>query len=543
MPSISSNLHKFSHSWLEDRRFKDWLQEVEDDPHSFRCRFCSKNEEGPYSCRSGRISIQQHSRTKIHTSRCIEAGIEVFDDLDAAVDLELPSSFQNRKTAMEIQYAAFISKFRLSYRVAASVLKFFKALAVRDPVVLQDMQMGKSKISCVVGNVLGNAEKERLVRILKKLKFSIYLDKSVEANSGVHYLVFVVRYIDPVTFNVVVQLFEFIELDAPEATADVLFEKFNKVMVENGLPYMNIVAYSSDNEAVMVGEGRSMKTHLLYENPNIFHLGCPCHKFALIAEKACECIPSEIDTLLKKLIAAVHHGTKKGAQFQELQNAFDGSSLRLLNFCTTRWLSRHECISRVLKLWDKLLLFVREVVVSENNSKFLEILEEMENTSTQAYLAFLEYNLRLYNKYNLFFHNAKTRIHLLHSKCAEFIATVARHFIKDALIPHVSQGAQIDYSSAQNQLPLDTVDFGPQCNDILSTMPCETNIDQWNLRSLRQCCVNFYIKTVAGIASRFELGDGFLKDLSVFTPGIISDSPNRDTTFQCLESRAKIWWL
>ena len=318
------------------------------------------------------------------------------------MDLELLSFFQNRKTVMEIQYAAFISKFRLSYRVAVSVLKFFKALAVRDPVVLQDMQMGRLKISYVVGNVLGNAEKERLVRILKELKFSVYLDKSIEANSAVHYLVFVVRYIDPVTFNVVLQLFEFIELNAPEATADVLFEKFNKVMVENELPYMNIATYSSDNKAVMVGEGRSMKTHLLYENPNIFHLGCPCHKFALIAEKACACIPSEIDTLLKKLIAAVHHGTKKGAQFQELQNAFDGSSLRLLNFCTTRWLSRHECISRVLKLWDKLLLFVREVVVSKNNSKFLEILEEMENTSTQAYLAFLKYNLRLYYKYNLF---------------------------------------------------------------------------------------------------------------------------------------------
>ena len=109
---------------------------------------------------------------------------------------------------------------------------------------------------------------------------------------------------------------------------------------------------------------------------------------------------------------------------------------------------------------------------------------------------------------------------------------MARHFIKDALIPHVSQGAQIDYSSAQNQLPLETVDFGPQCNDILSTMPCETDLDQLNLRCIRQCCVNFYIKTVAGIASRFELGDGFLKDLSVFRPGIILDSPNRDTTFQ-----------
>ena len=187
---------------------------------------------------------------------------------------------------------------------------------MRDPVVLQDMQMGRSKIAYVVGNVLGNAEKERLVRILKELKFSVYFDTSIEANSGVHYLVFVVRYIDPVTFNVVVQLFEFIELEAPEAAADVLFEKFNKVMVENELPYMNTVAYSSDNEAVMVGEGRSMKTHLLYKNPNIFYLGCPCHKFALIAEKACDCIPFEIDTLLKKLLAAVHHGTKKVPNFK-----------------------------------------------------------------------------------------------------------------------------------------------------------------------------------------------------------------------------------
>ena len=123
------------------------------------------------------------------------------------------------------------------------------------------------------------------MRILKELKFSVYLDKSIEANSGVYYLVFVVRYIDPVTFNVVLQLFEFIELNAPEATADILFEKFNKVIVENELPYMNIAAYSSDNKAVMVGEGRSMKTHLLYENPNIFHLGCPATNLPLSPRK------------------------------------------------------------------------------------------------------------------------------------------------------------------------------------------------------------------------------------------------------------------
>ena len=100
VPSSSTNLHKFSHAWLGDLRFKDWLQEVEDDPYSYRCRFCTKNQEGPYSCRSGRIKVEQHSRTKIHTSRCIEAGIEIVDDLDAAVDLELPRSFQNQKTAM-----------------------------------------------------------------------------------------------------------------------------------------------------------------------------------------------------------------------------------------------------------------------------------------------------------------------------------------------------------------------------------------------------------------------------------------------------------
>ena len=46
--------------------------------------------------------------------------------------MALPGSYQNRKTIMEIQYGAFISRFGLSYRVAASVLKFFKAVAIKE---------------------------------------------------------------------------------------------------------------------------------------------------------------------------------------------------------------------------------------------------------------------------------------------------------------------------------------------------------------------------------------------------------------------------
>ena len=64
-----------------------------------------------------------------------------------------------------------------------------------------------------------------------------------------------------------------------------------------------------------------------------------------------------------------------------------------LEYAITRWLGRHDCIKRVLELYDSLSDYFRELCVSEKNLDFEETKYQLFDSKTKAYLTFLQYIL------------------------------------------------------------------------------------------------------------------------------------------------------
>ena len=220
-----------------------------------------------------------------------------------------------------------------------------------DPVILQHMTAGKTKLSSIVRNVLRSSEESKIIEAIKKIKFSVYVDETTDPNGSVKLMTFLVRFVDPETLDVVTGLTRLFDLDSTKLNADGIFKVFKDYIVENKIPFSNILAVSCDNASVMIGNKHSYKTLILQENPDIVIIPCICHKLDLAASSSCDkTISSYIDKFLHEI---VHHmnSTKRSETFQEFTAFYQETTLQILPYSKTRWLGRHTCIKRVRELY------------------------------------------------------------------------------------------------------------------------------------------------------------------------------------------------
>lgn len=61
---------------------------------------------------------------------------------------------------------------------------------------------------------------------------------------------------------------------------------------------------------------------------------------------------STAEELLRNIYGYVSGSAKRSAQLQEMQEYFREKKHKMLKLATTRWLSRSECVNRVLENWN-----------------------------------------------------------------------------------------------------------------------------------------------------------------------------------------------
>jgi len=141
-------------------------------------------------------------------------------------------------------------------------------------------------------------------------------------------------------------------------------------------------------------------------------------------------------------------------------------TLKLLKLFT-RWLSHHACIERFWKYWDTIKYFLHEADVSEK-TKATENLSIMNNVETKAYFLFLEYVLNFFNQFNAYFQASQTRIHVLHSKCLQFLYNICQNFLKAEHLKPFS--INITFSLKKNLKSLDEINLGYECEEYFNEL-------------------------------------------------------------------------
>ena len=184
-----------------------------------------------------------------------------------------------------------------------------------------------------------------------------------------------------------------------------------------------------------------------------------------------------------------------------------------------------------------MLEFLKELVVSEKTKSGEDLLIMMQNPEAKAYLLFLEYILEYFNYFNLFFPSEKTRIHLLQNTAKTLLYNILGHFLKPQVLKHMDLVKLIDFSKGNNQIALNCIHLGPECDIFLSQLLAEGKPDV--VQTVRENCIKFYITAANEIRKRFPIDDEFLSKLCVFEPHLALVDNDRDTSFKSVLFIAK----
>ncbi|XP_066599985.1 SCAN domain-containing protein 3-like [Prorops nasuta] len=281
----------------------------------------------------------------------------------------------------------------------------------KEPEILQSMFLGRMKLTKIINNVICLYETERISETLRHNKFSVLVDETSDITNEKK-MTLLTRYVDSESLSVKTDLLQLINLDASDCSAQKIFTAFYNELIKKPIPLSNIIGLGCDNASVMTGKNESFQTKLSKWSPRLITIPCICHSSALVASNACKALPLECGNFIKKLVAFIRGSPKRTAIFKDFQTSFTGETKNILKYAETRWLSRYECIKRILEEWDVLLKFLLEQT-SEKVLQAEELLIIMEDSKTRAYLMFLEHILNKLNSFNAFFQAKETKIQRL----------------------------------------------------------------------------------------------------------------------------------
>ncbi|KAL6434456.1 hypothetical protein ACFW04_006098 [Cataglyphis niger] len=504
----------FQQHWLEIDLFKPWLREVSHDVNSFFCTFCNTSVIG------GLSQIYRHAETIKHKTMCKTNKTNESSE-DVKTNDEPILSFEKRKKLAEKRYAALIVDKNISHQTAKEILTLFQEIG-KDYNVLKKMNMGRTKCTNIISNVLCPVETDRVVSNIQNTKFSIFIDETSDILNE-KWMTFLVRYVDPKTLNIRSQLVKLFNIDARDCSAEKLFHAFKSEMLELNIPFLNIIALSCDNTSVMIGKHSSFKKKLEEICKNLITLACPCHSIALAAHVACAEIPDYCQEFFKKIANFISSNLKCLAVYGESCECFQKTNRKMLK-SDTQWLSHHSCIEKLLESWDIIKQFLNESEKTKSETYLLSMIQKLD---IKAYLLFLKHILHFLNLFNSFFQTEETRIHLLQPKSIELLTTVSKHFLKSEFLNHLCDS--VKFTEKRYQKSLEEVHLGFECENYLDELIREGHVDI--VINIRENCLQFYETVAKEISKKLPINDKFLSKLKVLQSDIAILDTNRERSF------------
>jgi hypothetical protein len=291
------------------------------------------------------------------------------------------------------------------------------------------------------------------------------------------------------------------------------------------------IGAASDGANIMVGEHNSFFSHLKQDVPHAILMRCICHSAALVASKACKELPRGPEDLLRNIASYISGSAKRCAILVELQEYFNQSTQKILKLATTRWLSRHDCVVRILNNWDVLEHFFL-LAINEDKLKSAETIHnDMQNMYLKGYLFFMKYALNFLNSFNALFQSGTILIHKLREHCHNLFTQLCSNYLKPELC-NSEMIFSINLGNPHNFLQLIKIKLGDECELFLKTLPADGQ------EEFRKKCLSFYITATVEIASRLPLKDPIFKSMEFLDP-LVAFSPIKNSETEIATLAAK----
>ena len=223
-----------------------------------------------------------------------------------------------------------------------------------------------------------------IVKKIRGTRFSISTDGSSDRAATEQLYPVVIRYFDEDCSKVVSALLE-IATTNERSTGKGIFNLLDKVFVDNELSWQNVVCFSADNAAVMMGDKNGVRAFVNEKNNNIFIMGCPCHLLHLAAEKGANQLPFSPVDLLIPIYYFLEKSSKRQKEYREVQVMCGVELHAILKHVCTRWLSLERALGRLIEQWEPLkCYFSQQASTSSTSQKKVSATSKAPNATQKA---------------------------------------------------------------------------------------------------------------------------------------------------------------
>lgn len=481
---------RFRAEWLNDNRYKHWLNRVEGDDRKCFCKYCK-------CIISAKVSdLERHRSTDKH-----KKAEQPFSSLRQSV---LPfQKVSNETKISEGKLALFVAE-HCAVRVADHLSDICTA-CFSDSKGCSNLKLKRSKCIGVIKHVLAPHFDEELLLDIGERKFSLLIDESNDI-STIKVLGLVIRYYSDVKQRVIVTFLDFIELK--ECDAKGICDALKAALRKHGLNLERLLALGTDNASVMVGINNGVHAQLKSEVPNLILVKCVCHSIQLaVSHAASECMPRNLDFLIKETYNWFSHSSVRQVKYRELYSVLnDGlNPLKLVQCSATRWLSIEVAVTRVLSQWHELKLHF-DMSRTQERCYTAETLHAMfldkENYVLLTFLKPILKEVQLVNKNfeaetqdptKLF----KDLMHLIDSLCSKVVIPGKRVLVDTVIENYISPRPYLGY----------------ECEKELR----ENNFPVAIEIRIRERCTKFMVELVKQLRQRLPENVGVLQSMSMLS--------------------------
>lgn len=296
-------------------------------------------------------------------------------DIDIKWDEEVTQELSYWKTLLEriVKVIVFLAERGLPFRGKdecigseqnGNYLGIIELLSEYDCFLAKHIEkykcVGRGKVSYLSSTicdefieVIGKTVLDKIVRkILYSKYFGIIVDSTPDLQH-VDQLTFIIRHVNPLTFQVDERFLQFIPITSHKG--EDLTSTILQFLAECGLSVANIRSQSYDNAANMSGQYMGVQSRIKAVNPLAEYVPCSAHSLNLVGNTAASCCTNAISFfgIVQKLYNFLSSSTHRWKVFnQTLRSETEAAeashtTVKLLvakTLCETRWSARHDAV-------------------------------------------------------------------------------------------------------------------------------------------------------------------------------------------------------
>jgi hypothetical protein len=298
---------------------------------------------------------------------------------ESVQEREIRKEFAQRKQATPDEVKVLIDNVLLAVKINSSMLSVqdihdHVAKYVKIPESWRSKNYAFEFINCINSTIKTG--------ILKEIKQSAYHTLIVDESTDISVskmLILYMKFRNESESNHKTVFAGIIKITSCDSAS--ILGAIRKFYLENELNLNQMVMFTSDGASVMLGKRNGVAALLRQSIPHLSEQHCVAHREDLGIDDAWRCIPlmKELETLFRTVYTIFSRSSVKKAKFEEFANTAEADAISFRPLNEVRWLSRHFAVNALVKNYDILVEYLRQVVEEDNDPVHKYCLQKLEN--------------------------------------------------------------------------------------------------------------------------------------------------------------------